>query len=112
MNRLLEGLATLGGKVLLRANNLSIDDTRFDDLLQEMILWLQERFKRSRIEWQNPKIWMQEIQLSGGSDPNKIFVVKFFVDDIKLEHCERGNRVKNELYREVISQLRQSYLAK
>lgn len=101
-------------QLLLTANNLSIDDTRFDDVVDDLILWLQERFKRSRIEWQNPKIWMQEIKMVGGSqmDSNKVFMVKFFVDDIKLEHCERGNRVKNELYRELIWQLRQAYLAK
>ncbi|EGJ30783.1 MULTISPECIES: mechanosensitive ion channel family protein [Moorena] len=98
----------------LRANNLSIDDTRFDDVVDDLIMWLQERFKRSRIEWQNPKIWMEEIKMVGGSqmDSNKVLTVKFFVDDIKLEHCERGNRVKNELYRELIWQLRQAYLAK
>ncbi|MGD1808262.1 mechanosensitive ion channel family protein [Dapis sp. BLCC M126] len=101
-------------KLLVKANNLSIDDTRFDDVVDNLILWLQERFKHSQIEWQNPKIWMQEIRVVGGPamDPNKVFIVKFFVDDIKLEHCERGNRVKNELYRELIWQLRRSYLGK
>ncbi len=98
-------------QLFLRVSNLSTDDTRFDDAIDDMIVWLRERFKRSRIEWQDPKIWMQELKLAG-ADTQKIFTVKFFVDDIKLEHCERGNRVKNELYRELIWQLRRAYLAK
>ncbi|MEO1693518.1 MAG: mechanosensitive ion channel family protein, partial [Cyanobacteria bacterium J06631_6] len=91
-------------------NNLSTDETRLDDTLDSTIAWLQERFKRSRTEWQDPKIWVESV--GSAADPQKIFLVKFFVDDIKLEHCERGNRVKNELYREMMWHLRNAYLAK
>ncbi|MGD1913888.1 MAG: mechanosensitive ion channel family protein [Rivularia sp. (in: cyanobacteria)] len=99
-------------RILFKVNNLSTDETRLDDTLKSIVIWLQERFKRSRTEWQDPKIWVDKIKVSGGGDPQKVFLIKFFVDDIKLEHCERGNRVKNELYREMMWHLRNAYLAK
>lgn len=38
------------------------------------------------------------------------FTIKFYVDDIKLEHGERGYRVNSEVRREIVRQLRQAYL--
>jgi len=97
-------------RLFVTVNNLSVDDTRLDDSFKNMITWLQERFKRSRTEWQDPKIWVQSV--GSATDPQKEFLVKYFVDEIKLEHCERGKRVKNELYREMMWHLRNAYLAK
>ena len=97
-------------RIFSEINNLSIDDTRLDDTFKTIVVWLQERFKRSRTEWQDPKIWVESV--GSASDPQKEFIVKYFVDDIKLEHCERGKRVKNELYREMMWHLRNAYLAK
>ncbi|MBZ8182367.1 mechanosensitive ion channel family protein [Oscillatoria salina] len=76
-------------------------ETRLDDYVENMRLWLSESFKSSRNEWQDPKVWA-----------DKDSVVKFYVDDIKLEHCERGNRIKSEVRREMIWHLRQAYLYK
>ncbi|NES18196.1 MAG: mechanosensitive ion channel family protein [Symploca sp. SIO3E6] len=96
-----------------KLNNLSVDETRLDDSFKNIITWIQERFKRSQTDWQEPKIWVQEIKtVPPISDPQKIFIVKFFVDDIKLEHCERGYRVKNELYCEIMWHLRNNYLSR
>ncbi len=97
-------------RILREVNNLTIDDTRLDDTFKTMVTWLQERFKRSRTEWQDPKVWVESV--GSASDPQKEFIVKYFVDDVKLEHCERGKRVKNELYREMMWHLRNAYLAK
>ena len=101
-------------RLFRRTNTLSIDETRLDDAVQKMANWLREQFKQSRVDWQDPKIWVNGIKLVGSAamDPQKNYVIKFFVDDIKLEHGERGNRVKSELYRELMWHLRQSYLAK
>lgn len=100
-------------KLLGRFTNISADETRLDDDLQAAILWLHDSFKRSQTEWQYPKIWVDEIKIMGGPllDPSKSFIIRFFVDDMKLEHCERGNRVKDELYREIMWHLRNSYLS-
>ena len=94
--------------------NVSPDETRLDDDLQAIILWLQDSFKRSQTEWQYPKIWVDEVKIVGGPllEPSKSFMIRYFVDDMKLEHCERGNRVKDELYREIMWHLRNSYLSK
>ncbi|MCJ8281699.1 MAG: mechanosensitive ion channel family protein, partial [Rivularia sp. ALOHA_DT_140] len=106
----IELLKRRANRILRNIQYISADETRLDDTLNSTVIWLQERFKRSRTEWQDPKIWVQSV--GSAADPQKIFVVKFFVDDIKLEHCERGNRVKNELYREMMWHLRNAYLAK
>lgn len=106
----IELLKRKANRILRKVNSLSTDETRLDDTLNNTVTWLQERFKRSRTEWQDPKIWVESV--GSAADPQKIFLVKFFVDDIKLEHCERGNRVKNELYREMMWHLRNAYLAK
>ena len=97
-------------RILSKFNNISTDETRLDDILNDMLIWFQERFKRSRTEWQDPKIWVESV--GSASNPEKKFLVKYFVDDIKLEHCERGKRIKNELYREMMWHLRNAYLAK
>lgn len=74
-----------------------------------LIKWLQERFKQSRNQWQQPKVWMTEINHQEGYTFTK-FTIKFYVDDIKLEHCERGSRVSSELHREMMRQLKEAYL--
>ena len=101
-------------KLLDKFINISPDETRLDDDLQSIILWTQSSFKRSQTEWQYPKIWVDEIKIMGGPlmEPSKSYVIRFFVDDMKLEHCERGNRVKDELYREIMWHLRSCYLSK
>lgn len=106
----IELLKRKANRIFRKVNHLSIDDTRLDDSLKMMVTWLQERFKRSRTEWQDPKIWLKSV--GSAADPQKEFLVKYFVDDIKLEHCERGKRVSNELYREMMWHLRNAYLAK
>lgn len=101
-------------RLLSRFTHISPDETRLDDDLQAIVLWLQDSFKRSQTEWQYPKIWVDEIKVMGGPllEPSKSFVIRYFVDDMKLEHCERGNRVKDELYREIMWHLRNAYLSK
>jgi MscS family membrane protein len=42
----------------------------------------------------------------------KTFTVKFYVDDITLEHFQRGNRVESEVNRELAWQLRKAYLVR
>lgn len=66
-------------------------ETRLDDYLEEIEFWLQDSFKSSRNEWQEPKVWFDEQ-----------YVVKFYIDDIALEHGQRGDRIQSEVRREII----------
>lgn len=82
-------------------------ESRLDDQVNAFRSWMLDSFKSSRNEWQDPKIWISEVT----NDYTRETTIKFYVDDIKLEHCERGNRVKSEVYREMIWHLRRSYLS-
>ncbi|MEZ2247442.1 MULTISPECIES: mechanosensitive ion channel family protein [unclassified Microcoleus] len=83
-------------------------ETRLDDLVEGFREWLRENFKSSRNEWQDPKIWINDLN----GDYTRETLVRFYVDDIKLEHCERGQRILSEMRREIVWHLRQSYLSK
>ncbi|TAE00585.1 MAG: mechanosensitive ion channel family protein [Oscillatoriales cyanobacterium] len=82
-------------------------ETRLDDLVEGFREWLRENFKSSRNEWQDPKIWINDLN----GDYTRETLVRFYVDDIKLEHCERGQRILSEMRREIVWHLRQSYLS-
>lgn len=92
-------------KLFRKLNDPSGEETRLDDAIEVLRSWLREDFKSSRNEWQDPRVWVNEVALGGRS-----LEIKFFVDDIKLEHCLRGNRVQSEVNRDVNWQLRQAYL--
>ena len=92
-------------KLFYKLNDPSGEETRLDDAIEVLRSWLREDFKSSRNEWQDPRIWVQNVTLGG-----RTLDVRFFVDDIKLEHCLRGNRVQSEINRDLNWQLRQSYL--
>ncbi|MFB8794632.1 MAG: mechanosensitive ion channel family protein [Microcoleus sp.] len=83
-------------------------ETRLDALVESFREWLRENFKSSRNEWQDPKIWINDLN----GDYTRDTLVRFYVDDIKLEHCERGQRILSEMRREIVWHLRQSYLSK
>jgi MscS family membrane protein len=93
-------------KVFQKVSKSSLDDTRLDDDIVSTRIWMQENFKTTRNEWQEPKVWVSEIQQT-----ERNFSVKFYVDDITLEHCERGVRIKSEVNRELTWQLRRAYLS-
>jgi len=81
------------------------DETRLDDYVEGLIEWLNERLKNDKNEWQEPKIRMDNVSVSQTQ-----FIVKYYIDDIKLEHCERGYRVNSEVRHEMVRQLRKAYL--
>lgn len=99
---------------LFRMFNVSSrDETRLDDAVDAFYQWLQESFKTTRNEWQQPRVWMSSSALDGATQgANKNFKVKFYVDDITLEHFQRGYRVESEVNRELNWHLRQAYLAR
>ena len=73
---------------------------------------MQDGFKTSRNQWQDPRIWMSGITLDRTQMMGKDFTVKFYVDDITLEHFQRGNRVESEVNRELAWHLRKAYLVR
>lgn len=96
-------------KLLQKIARPSADKTRLDIYIDNLLEWLHERFKQSKTEWQNPKIRINDVISSDGVFATE-FTIKFYVDDIKLEHWERGYRVNSEVRREIVRQLRQAYL--
>jgi MscS family membrane protein len=94
MNKLYQKIANPGG-----------EETRLDDYAKDFVTWLHEYFKESKITWKEPKIRLTNIT-GGGME----FTVRFYVDNIKLEHWERGYRINNEIRREMIRRLRLAYI--
>jgi MscS family membrane protein len=103
----LEFLKRKMSRLFRKLANPAVDDSRLDDAVKNVSSWMRENFKTTRNEWQEPKVWLSDV-LEG---MNKNFSVKFYVDDITLEHCERGNRVESEIKRELAWQLRRAYLS-
>ena len=99
-------------RLFRRLSEPSTDDTRLDDSVQELFIWMQDSFKTSRNQWQDPRIWMSEVTLDRTQMMGKNFTVKFYVDDITLEHFQRGNRVESEVNRELAWHLRKAYLVR
>ena len=78
-------------------------ETRLDNYTFTIVTWLQENFKESRPLWKEPTIRLNNI-----SDASMEFIIKFYVDHIKLEHWERGYRVSNEVRREMVRRLKEA----
>lgn len=97
-------------KLFQKITQAKIDETRLDDLITKLSIWLDKEFKTIQNAWQDPKIWTDELRGGGGNITDTNYVVKFYVDNIKLEQCQRGLRVKSEVQAEMIRQLRQAYL--
>ena len=68
-----------------------------DDHVQELVLWLDESFKRTKVMWQEPQVWITAF--------NETFIgfnVRYYVDNIRLEHWRRPWRVESDLTKEVM----------
>jgi MscS family membrane protein len=100
----------------LRANRLlqkidrsSRDERNLDGHTDDLLKWLNDAFKHANPSTHDPKIWTTQVQ-EDNTLATLEYIVKFYVDNIKLEQCQRGNRVKSEVQREVTWQLRQAYI--
>jgi MscS family membrane protein len=67
---------------------------------------MEENFKTTRNEWQDPKIWISDFSAS-----DRTYNVKFYIDDVTLEYYQRGKRIQSEINQELTWQLRRAYLA-
>ncbi|MBO3457461.1 mechanosensitive ion channel family protein [Aetokthonos hydrillicola Thurmond2011] len=96
-------------KVFIKISQPSIDEQRLDDYTLSIIRWLNQNFKSTQPVWQDPKVWADGIRIAD-TIATMDYVVKFYVDNIKLEQCQRGNRIKSEVQGELIRQMKQLYI--
>ena len=72
-------------------------ETRVDDHIQDLIRWLDDSFKRTQVMWQEPQVWLTSF--------NSTFIgfnIRYYVDNIRLEHWRRPWRVESELTKDVL----------
>ena len=80
-------------------------ETRLDDYVKQLVLWLRDRFKQARSEWQEPEIRMERVKKDMGYTYIE-FTLNYYVDDIRLEDGERGVRVNSDIHREIMNHLK------
>lgn len=86
-------------------SNPGVDEMRLDDYATRLLEWLETNFKESSTAWKEPQIEITDIQGSALQ-----FSARFYIDNIQLEHWRRGERVKNEVRREMIRRLRLAHI--
>lgn len=85
------------------------EETRLHDRVTSLLKWLREQFKQSKHQWQETKVWITGVAYDKEFTFTK-FTIKFYVDDMRLEHGERGNSVNAEVYREITQHIKQALL--
>jgi MscS family membrane protein len=90
--------------------NPESEETRLDDYVQDLIKWIKEKMKVPRKKWQEPQVRMVEMSCSEVVYFSIKFDVTFFVDEIQLEDGKRGERVKSQIYEEIVHHFKQTYL--
>ncbi len=71
-------------------------EMRLDDYVRDMLNWIQQEYKILPAFWKNPMVVFKEFDES-----NAILQLSYYVDNIRLEHDERADRVRTELGRQV-----------
>jgi MscS family membrane protein len=84
--------------------NPDLLETRLDDYFKDLVRWLRTHFKQARSQWQEPDVRMEH-NVNGSSAIFLKFTVNYYVDDIKLEDCARGERVNSEIYLKIVKHL-------
>jgi len=108
----IELLKLRSNKLYQKISQPRVDERKLDDYTLDLVKWMNERFKTTQTLWQDPKAWTDKITSDGGGGlmTTMHYMVKFYVDNIKLERCQRGYRVKSEVQGELIRQLKQAYI--
>ena len=81
------------------------EETRLDDYVKELVLWLRNRFKQARSEWHEPHVRMKQVIHREGYTYLE-FSLNYYVDDIRLEDGERGMRINSDIHREIMRHLK------
>ena len=71
-------------------------ERRLDDAAKNIVKWIHENFKESRVLWKDP-----DVRLVNFGASSLDFEISYYVDNIKLEHYERADRIQDELRREI-----------
>ena len=82
------------------------EETRLDDYVQELAIWLKARFKQARSQWQNPLVCMDGVVHIEGQSFIR-FTLNYYVDDIRLEDGKRGIRINSDIHREIMAHLKE-----
>jgi MscS family membrane protein len=72
------------------------NEMRLDDQARNMIDWIQREYKVAPVYWKNPIATVKEFQ-----GKQVVLQLWFYVDNIRLEHYNRANRVRSEIARQV-----------
>jgi len=91
-------------RLLQQILNPDLLETRLDDYFKDLVRWLRTHFKQARSQWQEPDVRMEH-NVNGSSAIFLKFTVNYYVDDIKLEDCARGERVNSEIYLKIVKHL-------
>lgn len=83
-------------------------ETRLDDYVKELVIWLKTRFKQARDKCYNPDVQIER-NFNGSSAIFLQFNLDYYIDDIRLEDGKRAKRVRGEIYYEILNHL-QSYI--
>ncbi|BAZ29854.1 hypothetical protein NIES4074_23010 [Cylindrospermum sp. NIES-4074] len=98
------------GRLLKKFLNPSRVETRLDDSCNELLKWLRTRFKQTSYLCE-PQVRIEKT-VYGSSAIFLQFLLEYFVDDIRLESCGRGERVNSEIYREIMRQIKPYVISK
>ncbi len=82
-------------------------ETRLDEYIFNILQWLKTDFKASTNVWKEPII-----RLGNLTGDSMKFTTRLYVDNIKLENCQRGYRVANEVRREMVRRLAEAKIYK
>ena len=80
-------------------------EMRLDDLAMEMLDWIQQEYKILPEYWKDPVVLMK-----GFDGPDVLLQVSYYVDNIRLEHDERANRVQSEIAFQVQNLIKSNYI--
>lgn len=71
-------------------------ERRLDNDAKNIVNWIRDNFKESHVLWKDP-----DIRLANFGASSLDFEISYYVDNIKLEHFERADRIQDELRREI-----------
>jgi MscS family membrane protein len=83
-------------RLYLHVINLDGHEMRLDDEAFQIVKWISTDFKELDADEKYP-----DIRLVNFGASSLDFEISFYVDNIKLEHYERADRIKDELRREI-----------
>jgi len=79
-------------------------EMRLDDIARDMLVWIQEEFKDLPAFWKNPAVVFKDFHGTGAQ-----LQLSYYVDNIRLEHDERADRVRTEIGRQIREYMQENH---